>query len=86
MALQTDEDTEGGRGVQLMTIHASKGLEFDTVFLTGCEEGTLPLPVASEDVRCLPRHVDKASTQNNYVVYSQYLVYIAETFEPCADF
>lgn len=28
--------------IQLMTIHASKGLEFDTVFLTGCEDGSLP--------------------------------------------
>ena len=28
--------------VQLMTIHASKGLEFDTVFLIGCYDGALP--------------------------------------------
>ena len=28
--------------VQLMTIHASKGLEFDTVFLMGCYDGALP--------------------------------------------
>jgi DNA helicase II / ATP-dependent DNA helicase PcrA len=28
--------------VNLMTIHASKGKEFDTVFFVGCEEGTIP--------------------------------------------
>ena len=29
-------------GIKLMTIHAAKGLEFDTVFITGCEEGLFP--------------------------------------------
>lgn len=33
--------------IQLMTVHASKGLEFDTVFLTGLEEGTFPLDRSS---------------------------------------
>jgi DNA helicase-2/ATP-dependent DNA helicase PcrA len=28
--------------IQLMTIHLAKGLEFDHVFVAGCEEGTLP--------------------------------------------
>jgi DNA helicase-2/ATP-dependent DNA helicase PcrA len=38
--LSTDE--EKGTGVQLMTLHASKGLEFDTVFLVGLEQGLFP--------------------------------------------
>ncbi|QKO21098.1 UvrD-helicase domain-containing protein [Rhodoferax sp. BAB1] len=33
---------EGQEAVQLMTVHASKGLEFDVVFITGMEEGLFP--------------------------------------------
>jgi len=32
----------GGQAVNLMTIHLSKGLEFDCVFIAGCNEGILP--------------------------------------------
>ena len=33
---------EGQDAVQLMTVHSAKGLEFDSVFITGLEEGLFP--------------------------------------------
>lgn len=36
------DDDEGKGKVSLMTIHASKGLEFPVVFIAGCEEGLIP--------------------------------------------
>jgi DNA helicase-2/ATP-dependent DNA helicase PcrA len=45
-ALQSEQDslgnTEERAGVSLMTVHASKGLEFDAVFITGLEQGLFP--------------------------------------------
>jgi DNA helicase-2/ATP-dependent DNA helicase PcrA len=37
-----DQLDDQRRGIVLMTLHASKGLEFDQVFLTGMEEGLFP--------------------------------------------
>jgi DNA helicase-2/ATP-dependent DNA helicase PcrA len=41
LVMDADQD-EGGDRVSLMTLHAAKGLEFDTVFLPGWEEGLFP--------------------------------------------
>jgi DNA helicase-2/ATP-dependent DNA helicase PcrA len=42
LASDQDEVDEKKPAVKLMTIHASKGLEFDHVFVTGLEEGLFP--------------------------------------------
>jgi DNA helicase-2/ATP-dependent DNA helicase PcrA len=37
-----DDDESKDQGVRLSTIHAAKGLEYDTVFLVACENDILP--------------------------------------------
>jgi len=38
-----------GDALQLMTVHAAKGLEFDYVFFDGLEEGLFPHENSSSD-------------------------------------
>lgn len=42
IALVSGADSEEGDKVAVMTVHASKGREFDTVFVVGLEEGLFP--------------------------------------------
>src|SRR5580698_5112570 len=41
LVMEIAQDESGDR-INLMTLHAAKGLEFDTVFLPGWEEGLFP--------------------------------------------
>ncbi len=41
LVMDTEQSNDGDR-ISLMTLHAAKGLEFDTVFLPGWEEGLFP--------------------------------------------
>ena len=51
VSLFTDQDEDKGSGerVTLMTLHASKGLEFAVVFIAGLEEGLFPLSRAAQE-------------------------------------
>ena len=54
VALLTDQDNEEDDGtpkVTLMTVHAAKGLEFDTVFVVGMEEQLFPSLMAYDSTR-----------------------------------
>jgi DNA helicase II / ATP-dependent DNA helicase PcrA len=48
LVMDTDRG-EGAEAVSIMTMHSAKGLEFDTVFLPGWEEGVLPNQRALDD-------------------------------------
>jgi DNA helicase-2/ATP-dependent DNA helicase PcrA len=51
VSLFTDQDTNDRdeERVTLMTLHASKGLEFEVVFVAGLEEGLFPLANATQE-------------------------------------
>ena len=43
LSLESDQDKITNNAINIMTIHASKGLEFDYVFVIGLEEGFFPI-------------------------------------------
>jgi ATP-dependent DNA helicase Rep len=51
LAINREEKEDDGPGLQLLTLHAAKGLEFDEVYLLGLDDGTLPHEAAAGEGR-----------------------------------
>lgn len=70
-SLLSDQDSleEKKNGVRLMTVHASKGLEFNYVFITGLEDGLFPQQ----------KDADEASAQTERAEEERRLFYVALT-------
>ena len=50
IALQSEQDGISGNEISIMSIHASKGLEFEHLFVIGLEEGFFPLIGDGSDI------------------------------------
>jgi DNA helicase-2/ATP-dependent DNA helicase PcrA len=50
ITLQSEQDQIEGESIYIMSIHASKGLEFNHLFVIGLEEGFLPLIGDGSDI------------------------------------
>jgi len=50
LALQSDQDQIDSENISIMSIHASKGLEFEYLFVIGLEEGFFPLIGDGSDI------------------------------------
>ncbi len=68
LASDQDELKEDKEAVRLMTVHASKGLEFDQVFIAGLEQDLFPL-----------KHLDEAEMSASEEEEERRLFYVALT-------
>ena len=57
-------------GIQLMTLHSSKGLEFDNVWIIGVEEGNLPHTDSTEEEERRLMYVGMTRARNRLIISS----------------
>jgi len=98
VALMSDQDTmdaqkEKKNAVKLMTIHAAKGLEFHTVFITGLEQGLFPsdrgdsTPRDREEERRLMYVAVTRAQHQLYVTHAQIRkIFGSETMQMASEF
>lgn len=67
---QSKEKKIGDDVVQIMTLHASKGLEFDNVWIIGCSEGVLPHSDSSEEEERRLMYVGMTRAKSKLIISS----------------
>ena len=86
MIKMRDLSAKTNSAVRLMTIHASKGCEWNSVFIVGCNEGVLPSgregADLAEEKRLLYVAVTRAR-ENLYLSYPKFNYNSIETNMPC---
>lgn len=86
MIKMRDRSSKTNSAVRLMTIHASKGCEWNSVFIVGCNEGVLPSvregADLAEEKRLLYVAVTRAR-ENLYLSYPKFDYNSIETNTPC---
>ncbi|MFB5190315.1 ATP-dependent helicase [Alicyclobacillus fastidiosus] len=74
-----DKEKEKGKGnVRLMTMHASKGLEFPVVFLIGMEEGLFPHPRSMDDEQAVEEERNLCYVGMTRAMDQLYMTYAVE--------
>ena len=78
-ALYLESDDKKTNGVNLLTIHKAKGLEFKVVFIIGCNEGILPMKNA--DIEEERRLMYVAMTRAKVYVFLSSIESITDSFK-----
>ena len=68
--ITTADSQRKATGIQLMTLHSSKGLEFDNVWIIGVEEGNLPHTDSSEEEERRLMYVGMTRARNRLILSS----------------
>ena len=76
--IKDDQDLSSQQQVSVLSIHKAKGLEWDTVYLFNCTDGTLPSR-AHKSSLAIPETLITASEADEHVAEERRLMYVAMT-------
>jgi len=76
--IKDDTELVSKQQVNVMSIHKSKGLEWDTVYIMNCTEGTMPLTARKSSLQ-LPEGLVAQTDADDHLAEERRLLYVAIT-------